>query len=294
MRRWRLALGILVAVGIALAIFFLRPVSGPERDLTLVADAARGEYLIRLGGCVACHTDTASEGEFLAGGQALKTAFGEFVPPNITPHPDAGIGGWTLELFSAAMSDGEGPGLLHHYYPAFPYDNFTLMSDQDIVDLYAGLMQVDPVAARAPDNRIIFPLSIRASLLGWKNLFFRPARFEPDPERSDTWNRGAYLVYGPAHCTACHTPRNLLGGPETGRALQGGPGTPGGKVPAITRERLIAQDYDRITLAEALKTGFTPGFDVLGGAMGEVVSESTSHWTDEDLDAVAAYLLDED
>ena len=294
MKRWRVVIGVLAIIGVGAGAYVLKPVAGPQRDLTLSADATRGAYVLRLAGCVACHTDAANDGTPLAGGAPLKTPFGDFVPPNITPHPEAGIGGWTLAEFSDALSDGKGPGLLHHYYPAFPYDNYTLMSDQDVVDLYAALMAVEPVADPAPSHRVSFPFNIRAAMLGWKNLFFKPARFEPDPDRSVLWNRGNYLANGPAHCTACHTPRNLLGGRDDSRTLMGGSGTPGGKVPAITRTRLVAEGYDRAALVDALKTGFTPGFNVLGGAMGEVIEEGTAHWTDDDLNAIAAYLLDED
>jgi mono/diheme cytochrome c family protein len=293
MRRFIWALGLVVVIGLAGAVYLLKPVAGPERDLTLTADAERGAYFVRLGGCVACHTDLKNKGPELAGGAALKTAFGDFIPPNITPDPDAGIGKWTLAEFSDAMSNGKGPGLFNHYYPAFPYDNYTLFSDQDIVDLYAGLMAKEPVATPAPAHRVSFPFNIRLGMLVWKNLFFTPERFEPDPAKSEIWNRGAYLANGPAHCSACHTPRNLLGARDDGRALEGGSGTPGGNVPGISKARLLREGYDRASLVEALKTGFTPGFDVLGGPMGEVIEESTVHWADEDLEALAVYRLDE-
>ena len=294
MRRLRVSVGLGLVVGLSLAIYFLKPVAGSERDLTLAGDATRGAYLIRLGGCVACHTDRKNEGAFLAGGQALKTPFGDFVPPNITSDEQAGIGSWSLEEFSNAMSNGEGPGLLNHYYPAFPYDNYTLMNDQDVVDLYAAIMEVEPVATPAPSHRVSFPFNIRAAMLGWKNLFFVPERFVPNPSRSKRWNRGNYLANGLAHCTACHTPRNALGGREDTRAFSGGSGTPGGKVPGITKDQLVAEGYDIASLVETLQTGFTPGFNVLGNAMGEMIEDSTAHWKDEDLVAISAYLLDED
>lgn len=290
MRLWQWLFLVVIVVGIAVAVFMLRPVNGPARDLTLTADATRGAYLIRIGGCVSCHTDAANSGATLAGGPALQTAFGTFHAPNITPHPEAGIGNWTLEQFSKAMSDGEGPQ--GHLYPVFPFDSFTRMTDQDVVDLFAGLKDVPADANVAPAHQVIFPFNIRLALAGWKNLFFRPARFAPDASQSEQWNRGAYLANGPAHCVACHSPRNLLGAIEGGREFTGNPGGgPGGRTPAITAEALRSEGYDPGLLVEALKTGFTPNFDVLGGAMGEVVKDATSHWTDEDLAAVAAYLL---
>ena len=293
MRLWQWALIAIVVVGIGIAIFMLRPVTGPARDLALAGDAERGAYLIRIGGCVSCHTDTRNEGATLAGGPALATMFGTFYAPNITSDPESGIGSWTLEQFAQAMSDGEGPQ--GHLYPVFPYDNFTLMTDQDLADLFAALKAVPAADSVAPDHQLSFPFNVRLALAGWKNLFFRPQRYEPDSSRSERWNRGRYLATGPAHCVACHTPRNLLGAPEPGRELAGNPGGgPGGRTPPITRDALAAEGYDQALLVEALKTGFTPNFDVLGGAMAEVVRDGTSHWTDEDLGAVAAFIFDED
>jgi mono/diheme cytochrome c family protein len=128
MRRWLMVLGVLFVAGIGAGLYLVRPVAGPARDLTLVGDVERGNYLMRLGGCVACHTDSANGRAFLSGGAGLVTPFGTFVPPNITAHPDTGIGSWTLAQFSDAMSNGMGPQ--GHLYPAFPYENYTLMSDR--------------------------------------------------------------------------------------------------------------------------------------------------------------------
>lgn len=291
MRRWWWVLLVLAVVGIGAAIYFLRPVRGPERDLTLTADAAHGAYLIRLGGCVSCHTDRKNGIAELGGGPGLATPFGTFYPPNITPHREAGIGSWTLEQFSNAMSNGEGPQ--GHLYPAFPYDAYSLMSDQDIVDLFAGLKEVTPVAEPAPPHNVIFPFNVRLAMSGWKNLFFNPRRFEPDPDKSEAWNRGAYLANGPGHCVTCHSPRNVLGAIEVGKEFTGNKdGGPGGRAPAITADELTRKDYTAALLIEALTTGFAPDFDILGGAMAEEIEDSTKHWTDADLEALATYLLD--
>ena len=293
MRRWLVALGVVVVIGGAPGAWFLRPVNGPARNLTLVGDAGRGEYLMVLGDCVACHTDAKAGKEPFSGGAALTTDFGVFYAPNITSDPQYGIGKWTLAEFSRALSDGEGRGFMNHLYPAFPYDNYTLMSDQDVVDLFAAIQKVPAVAEPSTPHQVGFPFNVRPILAGWKNLFFHPTRFVPDSAHSDLWNRGKYLATGPAHCVSCHTPRNALGGPDESRALEGSRGGPAGNVPAITRDKLIEEGYDAASLIDALKTRFTPGFDVLGGAMGEVIENSTSKWTDEDLKAMAAYLLGE-
>jgi mono/diheme cytochrome c family protein len=291
MRRGLIVLGVLAVIGLGAAVYFLKPVSGPARDLTLVGDVERGNYLIRLGGCVACHTDAANGRAFLSGGAGLQTPFGTFVPPNITSDPNAGIGNWDLAQFSDAMSNGMGPQ--GHLYPAFPYENYTLMSDQEIADLYAALMATPPVSEPAAPSQIPFPFNIRLAMAGWKNLFFSPARFQPEPGQSDSYNRGKYLAFGPAHCVACHSPRNALGALDWNKAFTGSPGGTGGRAPAITREALVDAGYDVETLAQTLSDGFTPGFDVLGGPMGEVIADSTSQWTAEDRAAIAEYLLAE-
>jgi mono/diheme cytochrome c family protein len=291
MRRWFWVLGLLAVIGIGAAVYMLKPVNGPARDLSLVGDVERGNYLIRIGGCVACHTDAAGGRAFLSGGVGLQTQFGTFVPPNITSDPQAGIGGWTLAQFSDAMSNGVGPQ--GHLYPAFPYEHYTLMSDQEIADLYAALMATVPVADPAPPSQIAFPFNQRWLMAGWKNLFFSPDRFQAEPGRSETYNRGKYLALGPAHCVACHTPRNALGALDWDKAFTGSPGGTGGRSPAITREALLEQGYDVATLAQTLLDGFTPGFDVLGGPMREVITDSTSQWSDADRSALAEFLLTE-
>ena len=287
-KRWWV-LGVLAVAGIGAAVYFLKPVEGPARDLTLVGDATRGDYVMRLAGCVACHTNAAAGGAELAGGVGLETAFGTFVPPNITSDRNAGIGAWTVQQFADALSNGVGPQ--GHLYPAFPYENYTLMTDQDVVDLYAALMATQPVAMPAAESNIPFPFNVRLIMAGWKNLFFTPQRFESEAGKDNVYNRGKYLAMGPAHCVACHTPRNALGALEWDKAFAGSPGGTGGRAPPLTREALVAEGYDITSLAQTLKDGFTPGFDVLGGPMGEVIKDSTSFWTEEDLTAVASYLL---
>jgi mono/diheme cytochrome c family protein len=290
MRRWLWVVIAVIVVGVGVGLFMLRPVSGPARDLTLVGDVARGQYLIRVGDCITCHTDKRNGVPELAGGIGLVTPFGTFYPPNITSSKTAGIGNWTIEQFSRAMSDGEGPQ--GHLYPAFPYQHYTLMTDQDVADLFAALREVPAVDTPARPHDVGFPFNIRLLLAGWNNLFFTPRRYQADAAHSEIWNRGRYLVYGPGHCVMCHSPRNLLGAIESGKELAGNPaGGTGGKAPALSAKRLTERGYDVDTIASALSDGFTPDFNVLGSAMGEVITDATSYWTDEDRRAVATYLL---
>jgi mono/diheme cytochrome c family protein len=292
MRLWLWIIGIVVVIGASAGFYMLTPVRGPARDTTLVGEVARGTYLIRLGGCVTCHTDPKDKDAMLAGTHSagLKTPFGEFFPPNITSSKSAGIGNWTLAQFAAAMSDGEGPD--GHLYPAFPYDSYTLMSDQEIVYIYAALEAAPASDTPSTPHQVSFPFNVRLAMAGWKHLFFHPQRFAADASQSAEWNRGKYIVFGPGHCVTCHSPRNLLGGLEAGRELSGNAGGgPGGKAPSILKADLEKHDYDKDALIQTLTDGFTPGFDNLGGAMGEVVADETSQWTDEDRAAVAEYLM---
>jgi mono/diheme cytochrome c family protein len=292
MRFLRWLLLVVVVIGIGVAVYLFKPVNGPARDLTLTADAEHGAYVLTLGGCVACHTDTKNNGPMLAGGAPLRTPFGDFVPPNITPDPDAGIGRWTLAEFSDALSNGHGPN--GYLYPPFPYTSYTTMTDQDVVDLYAALKQVPPVDKPAPPHAVGFPFNIRLANLAWQNLFFTPRRFQPDPNHSEVWNRGAYIANGPGHCVECHSPRNMFGAIEKGKEFTGAPkGSVGGRAPALTAEAL-APFYEEADIEDTLKTGVSSSGDDLGGEMAEVVKDSTSKLTDADRHAIAAYLLGKD
>jgi mono/diheme cytochrome c family protein len=271
----------------------LTPVRGPARDTTLVGDAARGAYLVRLGGCVTCHTDPETPEAQLAGNQSagLKTPFGTFYPPNITSSKTAGIGSWCEAEFAHALSDGEGPQ--GHLYPAFPYDSYTLMSDQEVADLYAALMQTAPVDTASKPHDVAFPFNQRFLMAGWKHLFFHPGRYVADAAHSEAWNRGRYIVFGPGHCVTCHSPRNALGGLEAGKDLSGNPDktSPGGKTPSILLAELKRRTYDVDGLVQLLTDGTTPALDEVLGPMAEVVRDETSQWTEDDRRAVATYLM---
>lgn len=271
--------------------FLFRSQAAPPRDLSLVGDATRGSYLLRLGDCITCHTDKAAKTPELAGGAALKSPFGTFYAPNITSDPTAGIGAWSLAEFSRAMSEGIGKDG-EHLYPAFPYQHYTMMTDQEVADLYAALLATAPTPRPSRPHEVGFPFNVRLGLQPWKNLFFEPARYVPDAAKSEAWNRGRYLVDGPGHCAMCHSPRNLLGAVEAGRELSGNPaGGAGGRTPSITAAGLIAKDYTPQTLESMLLDGYTPDEPVFGTAMGEVVEDGTAHWTEADRAAVAEYLF---
>ena len=291
--RWVVVLGIGVAAALAApAACLFVPRDGEPAEIATRGDPVRGEYVLRLGGCVTCHTDERNKGAFLAGGRALSSPYGTFYTSNITPDPATGIGGWTTGAFVRAMTEGISPDG-HAYFPAFPYTSYTRMRLDDLVDLKAYLDTVEPVAKEVPGHDLRFPFGFRPLLRAWQLLFFDQGTFQPDPDRSETWNRGAYIVNGPGHCSECHTPRNALGASERDRFLAGNRQGPEGKpVPNITPhpEDGIGR-WSRNDLTFALKTSILPDGDVLGGAMAEEVKDATSHWTQEDLDAVAEYLF---
>jgi len=286
--------GVAVGVaGLAAAAYVFGGYGIPKREVTLPAgDAERGAYVLRLAGCVACHTDAKGGGALLAGGAPIKTPFGTFVGPNITPDPDTGIGGWTAEQFATALTAGVAPDG-SYYYPVFPYASYTRMTDQDISDLWAYMQTVPAVSNEAKGDDIPFPFGFRPLLAGWQTLFLEPGPFEPDPEQSAAWNRGAYLVTGPSHCGECHTPRNFLGGPERDRALAGSTAGPAGeKIPGITPDSKSFSEWSRGDLVFGLQFGLMPDGDSFSGSMGEVVRDGTSHFTKDDLNAIAEYLIE--
>jgi mono/diheme cytochrome c family protein len=250
-------------------------------------DAKRGEYLAKAGGCLGCHTEEKKEAVAYAGGRALKTPFGTFYGPNITPHPQAGIGRWTEADFIRAMRHGRRPDGAN-YFPAFPYPSFTGITDNDLRDLWAYLRTLPPSsqASRAHELGIFYRWRFLVTI--WKWFFFTPGPFVPAPGVSDVINRGAYLVQALGHCGECHTPRNFLGGPKSGRFLAGGKGPEGKDVSNLTPTGL--KKWSDKDLQDFLTTGLTPDGDVPAEAMGEVIRNTTSQLTLQDLAALIAYL----
>ncbi len=285
------AVPFVLLAGLAGAFFLFSTPPVQVRDWSgITGDAVRGQYVSRLAGCVACHTLPEGAGPLLTGGAPIITPFGAFGVPNITPDRASGIGSWTRDDFAAALLNGTSPDG-SSYYPVFPYASYARMSTQDVADLWAYLQTVPPVQTPARAHDLAWPFSQRVLMRAWKNLFFSSAEFQPNPQRSQAWNRGAYIVSGPGHCGECHSPRGWLGNINEARALQGGEG-PGGKtVPAITAQALLDQGWSRGDLAFALFLSITPDGDSLGGAMGEVIREGTRHLTPEDRSAIEAYLL---
>jgi cytochrome c5 len=247
----------------------------------------RGEYLAKVGDCIACHTNPKDIGQPFAGGLGIKTPFGTMYSPNITPDPSTGIGQWTDAQFIRAMQHGIAPNG-HYYYPAFPFVDFSKVNQDDLLAIKAYLFSITPIKKPNYSNEMIWPFNWRFLQLGWRILFFRPAEFKPDPTQSGLWNRGAYLVQGLGHCGMCHTPLNPLGAEEKRYYLTGG-FIEGYYAPNITAARLKNISTDEIVrvFTEGKKLN---GAGMIGGPMAEVNRDSLQYLTQEDLKAIAVYL----
>jgi mono/diheme cytochrome c family protein len=246
------------------------------------ASTDAGKYQAVLGDCAGCH------GKNLAGGVALQTPFGKLVTPNITPDRDTGIGDWSADDFRQAMKAGVGKGG-KRLYPAMPYPAYSHMPDADVAALWAWLRTVKPVRNQVDVNQLHFPFNLRFLLGGWNMLFFKPAPYVHDAAKSVAWNRGAYLVTGPAHCGDCHSPRNLFGADKGGLA---GASLQGWWAPDLTGDgRAGLGAWSTADIAQYLQTGRNT-HSLASGPMAEAVENSTSQMTDGDLNAIAVYLKD--
>jgi mono/diheme cytochrome c family protein len=257
-------------------------------------DPARGEVMYHAGGCISCHKASATAGVTgpPTGGAPFETPVGTFWPGNLTPDPETGIGSWTTEQFVDAMTRGVSPDR-RHYFPAFPYTSYRNMRVEDLLDLLAYLQSLEAVRSpeHAPDMAV--PGLARRAVGLWKWLALGEAGVLPDPERSEAWNRGAYLVNAPGHCGECHTPRNALMIPDRSRAFEGGPHPRGdeGMVPSL-RDLEGRGRYSGVPdLTLALQFGETLGYDKLSSGGMADVQMNLAMLADDDVRAIAEYLL---
>ncbi len=282
-----MSIGAAARILVAVAVLTGIPWGGALSDQSAVD---RGRYIFDAGGCASCHRDAKAGGAGLTGGPALEMPFGTFYGPNITPDPDHGIGRWTDRDFLRAMREGLGPDG-RHYYPAFPYTSYTGATDRDLLDLKAYLFAQPPVAQTSRPHDVGFPYSIRPLLWFWKLLNFDPVRWRPDAAKSDSWNRGSYLVETLTHCRECHTPRKFLGGLDTSRWMAGARlGDGKSLAPNLTPHEQGLARWSESDITLALDFGFTPDGEAFGGVMGEVVRNTTGRLTTADRLAIAVYL----
>ena len=250
---------------------------------------ARGKILASAGYCATCHTR--SGGARNAGGRPLQTGFGTIYSTNITPDAATGIGSWSEKAFARAMREGvarDGSEL----FPAFPFDHFTKLSDDDIGAIYAYLMSQPAVNAPAKSNDLPFPLNVRSLQAGWKLLYLDQGVYKPQTEKGDEWNRGAYLAEGLGHCGACHTPRNALGAEQSDHRFAGAL-IEGWQAPALTADNPASLAWTVDELNVYLRGGATALHGVAAGPMSEVVHEGLSALPDSDIHAIAVYFADQ-
>lgn len=293
--RWWFPPGLLLLAGLALFWALTRPQTLPsdmQADLALQSgDAERGALVFWAGGCAGCHaapgldmTSPLEKRLVLTGGRRLESDFGTFVVPNVSMHEGAGIGGWSLEEFATATLFGVSPEGAH-YYPSFPYTSYIRMTVADVADLWAFWQTLPADATPSQPHELAFPFTLRRGLGLWKMLHLRGDYATPDPEDEEV-ARGRYLAEALAHCAECHTPRNLTGGLDRSAWMAGAPDPSGsGRVPAIPGE-----GWSQRNVANYLRSGFTPDFDVVGGSMADVVVHM-QQLPDDDVDAIAAYLF---
>ncbi len=290
MRRLVLAVMAVVVIGAAAFWMLTIPATVPASALEpRTPDLENGRTIFYAGGCAACHATPDQEDRTrLGGGLGLKSPFGAFFAPNISPDRNDGIGAWSEANFVTALWKGTSPDG-RHYYPVFPYTSYQRMKLDDVRDLFAYLKTLPTVEGKTRDHDLPIPFRIRRVLGGWKLLFLDGMPFKPDPSKSAQWNRGAYLVNGPGHCAECHSPRNRLGGIIERQRFAGGPDPEGsdGWIPNITQAGI--GDYSEQDIGGVLETGDLPNGDSVGGAMRAVV-RNTSKLSAEDRAAVAAYV----
>ncbi len=276
-------------VGLAVFWFVTMPASVSASTLaTHTPNPDNGRTMFFAGGCASCHaTPKQDDRTRLGGGLGLKSPFGTFYVPNISPHRQDGIGTWSESDFVSAMVRGTSPDG-RHYFPAFPYTSYQRMRLDDVRDLFAYIKTQPEVAGRVRDHDVGFPFNIRRTLGGWKFLYLDGEPLRPDPSKSVEWNRGSYLVNGPGHCAECHSPRDVLGGIRSGMRFAGGPSPEGeGFVPNITQKGL--GKWSESDIAYLLETGDTPEGDSVGSTMTAVI-KNTSQLSPADRKAMAVYL----
>jgi len=288
-RKWLLVAGLLILAG----WWLTRPVGLSPGDVPEhTPDLANGERLFHAGGCASCHgrvVDGELRKDIMAGGLELPSPVGLFRVPNITPHPEAGIGGWSALDFLNAMRRGIAPDG-RHYYPAFPYTSYARMNRTDLLDLKAWLDQMPADTNRVDGHELAFPFNVSRALGLWKRFYLDDAPVV-DLDRGDAQlDLGRYLVEGPGHCGECHTPRNFAQAMDSTRWLGGAPNPEGeGTVPNITPGRTSFADWSADDIAYYLSSGVDPEFDVVGGSMVSV-QENLAKLDASDREAIAAYV----
>jgi mono/diheme cytochrome c family protein len=289
----RATVAILLACAVCAAASWIvtepRPaVSKSDETLDRQGDPAKGKLVFAAGDCASCHASLGQQDRFrLGGGLALASPYGTFRVPNISMDRVDGIGSWQTRDLANALLSGVSPAG-KHYYPSFPYSSYAKMTFEDVGDLMAFLRTLPAVSGKVPPHDLALPFRIRRFVGFWKFLYFDREPIASDADRSDSWNRGRYLVEAVAHCAECHSSRDLFGGIKPQTRFAGGMDPEGvGYFPNITPSRI--GDWSEREIAEVLKTGNTPNHGRVGSSMTDVVT-NTAMLPQSDRDAMAAYI----
>jgi mono/diheme cytochrome c family protein len=285
---------ILLAAGGIFACFVLASVhESPLRASRSGGPSQSGdEYLARAADCVACHSIPG--GKAFTGGLKMGTPLGAIYSTNISPDPETGIGRYSLADFDLAVRQGIAKDG-HHLYPAMPYPSYVKLTDADVTALYRFFMtQVPPARQANLKSEIPAVLSVRWPLAFW-NFFFAPSgSYIAKPDHDAAWNRGAYLVQGPGHCGACHTPRGFglqeKALDDSSARFLAGAALDGWYAPSLRGDiRIGLGTWSKTDIDEFLKHGHNR-VGTAFGSMIEVVNNSTSYMSDSDIDAISSYL----
>ncbi len=248
---------------------------------------AEGEYLARAADCMACHTEDSAKP--YAGGVKFKLPIGTLYSTNITPDPQQGIGRYSEEEFSRAVREGIAKNG-HYLYPAMPYTAYAHFSDDQIHALYTYFTQgVHAINQPNKTSDIPWYLSARWPLRFWNRLNApKPQSWQPAADKDAEWNRGAWLVNGPGHCGACHSPRGWMM-QEKATNARDPEYLSGAVVEGWFAPSLRALPYDAEQTALILKQGHNRT-SAITGPMSAVITESTQYLTDADRQAIGRYL----
>jgi mono/diheme cytochrome c family protein len=163
--------------------------------------------------------------------------------------------------------------------------------------MWEYMQSIGAVSRRNDANQMMFPSNIRLGLLAWDIVFADrkpmkyevPAELQNKVEDVEKWQRGKYWVAGLGHCSECHTPRNIAQALDNDRIFQGNL-IDGWHAPDITAEELFIDGWDLTSLTDFLHTGHSDKGSAFAG-MADVIKNSLSLMTREDIESMSYYLL---
>jgi mono/diheme cytochrome c family protein len=247
-----------------------------EGESSVLSGAAeRGAYVLTMTRGCGCHMNRDLGGP--AGGNPFEGPFGKVFSRNISQDVETGIGGWSDEEIANALRLGQRPdGTQLH--PIMPYRAWSALSDQDVMDLVAFLRTWDAI-----------PNEVPARELTTEPAPFEPATPPPAEAPTEPVARGQYIATL-ARCGDCHTPRNDDGSFDTARLLAGAPVQDTYAANLTPDEATGLGAVADEDIAHFLMTGEFEDGSMVDGPMAQVVTNVTSKLTEEDVNAIVAFL----